>query len=45
MMRRSRNALVAEAWVEDRSAPVCLITDAGRLAAENPVGKTGIVRE
>jgi hypothetical protein len=42
MVRRSRKALVTEGWIEDRTGPVWRITDAGRLAAEKPLGDTGI---
>jgi Mrr N-terminal domain len=42
MVRRSRKALVAEGWIEDRTGPVWRITDAGRRAAEKPMGDTGV---
>jgi Mrr N-terminal domain len=45
MVRRSRKALVAEGWIEDQSGPVWRITDAGRRAAEKPIGESGITRE
>lgn len=39
MIRRARKHLVHEGWIEDRSGKTWRITDAGRRAAERPVGK------
>jgi hypothetical protein len=45
MVRRSRKALVAEGWIEDRSGPAWRITDAGRRAAQKAMGDSGMIRE
>jgi Mrr N-terminal domain len=39
MIQRARKHLVAEGWIEDCPGPVWRITDAGRKAAEKPIGK------
>ncbi len=39
MIRRARKHLAHEGWIEDRSGKAWRITDAGRRAAERPVGK------
>jgi len=44
MVRRSRKSLVAEGWIEDQDGPVWRITDAGRRAAEKPIGEGGLAR-
>lgn len=38
MIRRAHKPLVAEGWIEDGSGAVWRITDAGRRAAEEPLG-------
>ena len=39
MVRRARRPLVSEKWIEDRTGPVWRITEAGRKAAQKPIGK------
>ena len=38
MIRRSRKHLVAEGWIQDASGRLWRITEAGRRAAEKPIG-------
>lgn len=45
MVRRARRALVAEGWIKDGSGKLWRITDAGRRAAEQPVGKDPSTRK
>jgi hypothetical protein len=39
MVPRARKPLIAEGWIEDRTGKIWRITDAGRRAAEKPIGK------
>jgi hypothetical protein len=44
IVQRARKPLIAEGWIEDRGGKIWRITDAGRRAAEKPIGKDAVTR-